>query len=74
MNKNNASFTATVKAGRNTYFVNVKETKKKEKYLSITENQYDGTENKKTTIRVFGDAIEKFREAISEACQSIFES
>lgn len=67
----NVPFSAKVKTGRNTYYVDVKETKKQEKYLLITENQYDGKENKKTTIRVFGEAIEKFREAINDACENI---
>ena len=69
-----ASFSAKVKAGRNTYFIDVKETKKGDKYLAITENQYNGEENKKTTIRVFGEAIGKFKEAINEAVESISES
>jgi hypothetical protein len=71
MGNPNASFSAKVKAGRNTYYVDVKETKKQDLYLSITENQYDGKENKKTTIRVFGKAIEELRGVINDACSSI---
>lgn len=74
MSGSTASFSAKVKAGRNTYFIDVKETKKGDKYLSITENQYNGEENKKTTIRIFGDAIEKFKEAINDAAKAISES
>lgn len=73
MSGTTASFSAKVKAGRNTYFIDVKETKKQKKYLAITENQHNGEENKKTTIRVFGEAIEKFQEAINDACKSIAE-
>ena len=71
MSGSTASFSAKVKAGRNTYFIDVKETKKQEKYLSITENQYNGETNKKTSIRIFGEAIVKFREAVNSAVDSI---
>jgi len=71
MPNSEASFTRTVKAGRNTYFVNVLDTKNGDKYLAITENQFDGSENKKKTIRVFGDAIGEFSHAVNEAVESI---
>lgn len=66
-----ALFTTKIKSGRNTYYVDVKEAKNGNKYLSITENQYDGETNKKTTIRVFGDAIGQLSQAITEAVASI---
>ncbi len=74
MAETNALFSTKVKVGRNTYYVDVKEAKNGNKYLSITENQYDGETNKKTTIRVFGEAIGQLSQAISDALISIVES
>lgn len=67
MGNQNASFSKTVKAGRTTFFVDVKEAKNGNQYLSITESQINGEEKKKTSIRIFGETIGEFRKAIEEA-------
>jgi len=63
----NAIFTTMVRAGRTTYFVDVKEAKNGHKYLSISESQMNGEERKRMTVRVFAEAIEQFRQAVDEA-------
>jgi hypothetical protein len=67
MGNSNASFSKTVKAGRTTFFVDIREAKNGNQYLSITESQINGEEKKKTSIRIFGETIEEFRKAIDEA-------
>jgi hypothetical protein len=63
-----------VRAGRTTYFVDVKEAKNGSKYLSISENRVDGEEKKRTTLRVFGESINQFRQAIDEAAANVTQS
>ena len=67
MPNNNAIYSTMVRAGRTTYFVDVREAKNGHKYLSISENQINGEQKKRTTVRVFGEAIVQFRQAIDEA-------
>jgi len=71
MGNQNASFSKTVKAGRTTFFVDIKEAKNGNQYLSITESQINGEEKKKTSIRIFGETIEEFRKAVDEAAASV---
>jgi len=71
MTNNNAVYSTMVRAGRTTYFVDVKEAKNGNKYLSISENRIDGEEKKRTTLRVFGESIDQFRQAIDEAAQAV---
>jgi hypothetical protein len=71
MTNNNAIYSTMVRAGRTTYFVDVKEAKNGNKYLSISENRIDGEEKKRTTLRVFGESIEQFRQAIDEAASTL---
>ena len=71
MGDQNASFSKTVKAGRTTFFVDIKEAKNGNQFLSITESQVNGEEKKKTSIRIFGETIEEFRKAIDEAAASV---
>lgn len=69
-----ALFTKTVKAGKTTYFFDVKEAKNKAKYLTITASQPSGTEDKKfvkRSINVFGDNAEKFTDALQEALNNL---
>jgi len=66
-----AIYSTMVRAGRTTFFVDVKEAKNGSKYLSITESRIDGDEKKKTTLRVFGDSIEEFRKAIDDAAANV---
>jgi hypothetical protein len=63
-----ALFSSMVRSGRTTYFVDVKEAKNGKKYLSITENQLeDGDKKTRTTVRVFKESVDQFRQAIDEA-------
>ncbi len=64
-----ALFSSVIKAGKNTYFVDVKEAKNGNKYLAITESQAGNSQRK--TIRVFGEAIGKLRDAVAEAAATI---
>ncbi|HET6271691.1 MAG: hypothetical protein HW407_1933 [Bacteroidetes bacterium] len=71
MTNNNAIYSTMVRSGKTTYFVDVKEAKNGNKYLSISENRLDGEEKKRTTVRVFGETIDQFRQAIDEAAQAV---
>jgi hypothetical protein len=65
---NNSIYSSMVRAGRTTYFVDIREAKNGKKYLSISENRIDADEKRqRATIRVFGESIEQFKEAINEA-------
>ena len=62
-----AIFSKSLKAGKSTYFIDVKEAKNKMQYLAISESKFqDGKWNRKT-ILIFGEGIEGFRQAIGEA-------
>lgn len=69
--ENNALYSTMVRAGRTTYFVDLKEAKNGNKYLSITESKINGEEKQKMTIRVFGETIEEFRRAIDDAVAAV---
>jgi len=63
-----AVFSSMVRAGRTTYFVDVKEAKNGKKYLSISENHLEeGDKKTRVTVRVFRESIDQFRQAIEEA-------
>ncbi len=68
---NNALYSTMVRAGKTTFFVDVKEAKNGKKYLSISENVLDGEEKKRTTMRVFSESIDQFQKAISEAAATV---
>lgn len=64
----NSVFSSMVRSGRTTYFVDVREAKNGKKYLSISENRIDADDKKqRTTLRVFSDTVEQFRQAVDEA-------
>jgi hypothetical protein len=68
MQNNDALYSTMVRAGRTTYFVDVRKAKNGNKYLSISESRLDGDDKKqRMTVRVFGDTIEQFRTAVDEA-------
>jgi len=72
MTNNNAIYSSMVRAGRTTYFVDVREAKNGNKYLSISENRIDAEQKKsRTTVRVFGETIDQFRAAIEEAAAAV---
>ncbi len=71
MRENDQLFSRVVKAGRNTYFVDVKEAKNGSKYLALTEYRTNGEEKRKTTIRIFGSAVADFRQAVNDAAINV---
>ncbi|MGA9363129.1 MAG: DUF3276 family protein [Bacteroidota bacterium] len=69
-----ALFSRAIKAGDRTYFIDVKEAKNKSKYLTIAETKPAKEGDKKftrTSVMVFDNQVEKFREAIDEAMKAI---
>ena len=70
MTNTNAIYSTMVKSGKTTYFVDLKEAKNGNKYLSISENSVRGEERKRQTVRFFGDTIEQIRKAIEEASEA----
>lgn len=64
---NYAIYSTMVRSGKTTYFVDVKEAKNGNKYLMISETRIEGDERKRITVRVFGETISQFRQAIDEA-------
>ena len=70
MTNNNAIYSTMVRAGKTTYFIDVREAKNGQKYLSISESKVAGDEKKRTTIRVFGETVDVFRQAIEEAASA----
>lgn len=69
-----ALFSKAIKAGDRTYFIDVKEAKNKSKYLTIAESKPAKEGDKKftrTSVMVFDNQVEKFREAIDEAMKVI---
>ena len=72
MANNNAIYSTMVRAGRTTYFVDVKEAKNGNRFLSIAESRFDEDDKRqRTTLRVFGETVEPFRQAVNEAVASI---
>jgi len=72
MEKNNAIYSTMVRAGRTTYFVDLREAKNGSKYLSISENKISNEKGReRVTLRVFGDSIDQFRQAVEEATKAI---
>ena len=70
MANENGLYSTVIKSGKNTYFVDIKEAKNGNKYLAITELQA-GDRDRKNTIRVFGEAVAKLRDAVAEAAATI---
>jgi hypothetical protein len=70
MPDNSAIYSTMVRAGKTTYFVDVREAKNGNRYLSISESRIAGDEKKRATVRVFGDTIDSFRQAINEAASA----
>ena len=65
-------YSSVVRAGRTTYFVDVKEAKNGAKYLSISESRIDNEDKRqRTTLRVFGESIEQFRQAVADAASAV---
>lgn len=72
MTNNNAIYSTMVRSGKTTYFVDVKEAKNGNRYISISESKIDAEQKKqRTTVRVFGETVEQFRQAIDEAAAAV---
>lgn len=74
--RNDEVFSKRVKAGKRTYFFDVKTTKGKDLYLTITESKrtgdFDGRpEYEKHKIFLYKEDFEKFNEGFSEALETI---
>jgi hypothetical protein len=71
-----ALFSKTIKASDRTYFIDVKEAKNKSKYLTIAESKKAKEGDKKfsrSSVMIFDNQAEKFREAFDEAIQKLKE-
>lgn len=69
-----AIFTKTVKAGKITYFFDIRKAKNQSKYLTITASQLstDGEKKfSKRSINLFSNAAEKFQDALQEAVKKL---
>jgi hypothetical protein len=67
-----ALFSSMVRAGKTTYFVDVKEAKNGKRYMAITENKIEDDEKKqRITVRVFSENVDQFRQAIDEAAAAV---
>ena len=69
-----AIFSKTVKAGKITYFFDVREAKNLSKYLTITASQPTTEGDKKfakRSINLFSNAADKFQEALTDSLQNL---
>lgn len=69
-----SSFSKMVKAGKMTYFFDVKEAKNNSKYLTITLSQPSKDDPKKhsrRSINIFGRAANDFTKAVEEAVKHL---
>ncbi len=71
MPNSTALYSTMVRSGRTTYFVDIKEAKNGNKFLSICESKLNGDEKKRVTVRIFGDSIPEFRKAIDDAAAAV---
>jgi len=75
--RENELFSRSVKAGRRTYFFDVKSTKGNDLFLTITESKktmYNGTETfQKHKIFLYKEDFDKFKEAFEESLIQIDE-
>jgi len=71
-NTNNSIFSTMVRSGRTTYFLDVREAKNGSRFLSISESRVDADDKRqRSTVRVFGDSVESFRQAVNEAASNV---
>lgn len=76
--KNTEIYSKVVRAGKRTYFFDVKSTKGNDLYLTLTESKKthseDGSENyQKHKIFLYKEDFEKFREGLEDVLQKINE-
>ena len=71
-NTNNSIFSTMVRSGKTTYFVDVREAKNGNRFLSISESRVDAEDKRqRSTVRVFGESVEPFRQAVNEAASNL---
>ena len=67
-----ALFSSMLRAGRTTFFIDVKEAKNGKRYFSITETRIDADGKKdRSVIRVFQESVASFQQAINEAATAV---
>lgn len=68
------TFSTIVRAGRTTYFVDVRSARNGKKFLSISESRIDADEKRqRSTVRVFSETVAQFRQAVDEAAAVVAE-
>jgi hypothetical protein len=65
--KKEALFSKSVKGGTRTYFIDVRETVKGDKYLSICESKKVEGKWERTSVMFFGETIPEVFQALREA-------
>jgi hypothetical protein len=69
---NDALFSSMLRAGRTTYFLDVKQAKNGKKYLAITETRIDASDKKsRSVIRIFSESVASFQQAVNEAAAAV---
>ena len=72
LNTSDVVYSTVIRAGRTTYFVDVREAKNGRKYLSISESRLvEEQQRQRTTLRVFADTVEEFRQAVEDAARAV---
>ena len=65
-------YSTMVRAARTTYFVDVREAKNGNRYMSISESRIDENDKRqRTTVRVFGESVAQFKQAVEEAAAAV---
>ncbi len=74
MANNNALFSTMVRAGRTTYFIDVKEAKNGKKYLVISHSRLNkDRERERAFMTVFSSDVTNFQNALCEAVGHVVE-
>ncbi len=63
---NNVKYSVKVRAGRRTYFFDIKENRKGENYIVISESRKTENGIRKQMIMVFPEDVDKFYKALEE--------
>jgi len=68
-----SSSSRAVKAGKRTYFFDIKKSKQGERYLAITESRLkgQGQGRERSTILVFPETVNEFVETLNELTQAL---
>jgi hypothetical protein len=61
-----------IRAGRTTYFIDVKEKKDGHRFVQISQQKLaTDTTRQRTVIQIGGESVEQFRQAINEAASAL---